>query len=77
VELAGLVQHVINRLTAIEPGIDDGLKIAGTGSVWQHVPEVSDAMRRTLLHAYPLLNFLSGTVDPLEGALWHTRHATG
>ncbi len=75
VELAGLVRHVIDRLAASEPGIDDGLKIAGTGSIWQHVPEVSDAMRRTLLQTYPSLNFLSGTVDPLEGALWHARHA--
>jgi glucosamine kinase len=74
VELAGLVGHVIDRLVAAEPGIADGLKIAGTGSVWQHVPEVSDAMRRTLLHTYPRLNFLAGTVDPLEGALWHARH---
>jgi glucosamine kinase len=74
VELAGLVRHVIDRLVASEPGIDDGLKIAGTGSVWQHVPEVSDAMRRTLLQTYPSLNFLPGTVDPLEGALWHARH---
>ncbi|WP_260734817.1 BadF/BadG/BcrA/BcrD ATPase family protein [Tunturiibacter lichenicola] len=75
VELAGLVRHVITRLIADEPGIADGLKIAGTGSVWQHVPEVSDAMRRTLLQTYPRLNFLSRTVDPLEGALWHARHA--
>ena len=77
VELAGLVRHVITRLSVAEPGIEDGLKIAGTGSIWQHVPEVSDAMRRTLLQTYPLLNFLSGTVDPLEGALWHARHAAG
>lgn len=75
VELAGLVRHVIDRLIAAEPGIDDGLKIAGTGSVWQHVPEVSDAMRRILLHSYPRLDFLPGTVDPLEGALWHARHS--
>jgi glucosamine kinase len=74
VELAGLVGHVIDRLVAAEPGIADGLKIAGTGSVWQHVPEVSEAMRRTLLYTHPRLNFLAGTVDPLEGALWHARH---
>lgn len=75
VELAGLVRHVIDRLVVAEPGTDDGLKIAGTGSVWQHVPEVSDAMQRSLLHDYPRLNFLPGTVDPLEGALWHARHS--
>jgi glucosamine kinase len=75
VELAGLVGHVIDKLVAAEPGIDDRLKIAGTGSVWQHVPEVSNAMRRTLLRTYPRLNFLPGSVDPLEGALWHARNA--
>ncbi len=26
-------------------------------------------MQRSLLHDYPRLNFLPGTVDPLEGAL--------
>jgi glucosamine kinase len=75
VELAGLVRHVIERLAAAEPGIAEGLKVAGTGSVWRHVPEVPDALRRTLLQTYPRLNFLPGTVDPLEGAIWHARHS--
>lgn len=77
VELAGLVRHVVDRLAAAEPGIADGLKIAGTGSVWRHVPEVSDAMRRSLLQVYPRLNFQPEPVDPLDGALWHARqHAS-
>jgi len=60
-------------LSANEPGIEDGMKIAGTGSVWKHVPEVSAALQRTLLRSYPRLEFLAGSVDPLEGALWHAR----
>lgn len=72
-ELAGLVLHVIRRLKQAEPGIEDGLKIAGTGSIWKHVSEVSDAMQRALLTAYPRLEFVPGAVDPLEGALWHAR----
>jgi len=72
-ELAGLVLHVIGRLAAKEPGIEDGLKIAGTGSIWKHVPEVSAAMRQRLLKTCPKLIFLDGAVDPLEGALWHAR----
>jgi glucosamine kinase len=72
-ELAGLVLQVIGRLAANEPGIEDGLKIAGTGSIWKHVPEVSEAMHRMLLDTYPGLKFLPGSVDPLEGALWHAR----
>ena len=73
-ELAGLVLHVLGRLVAAEPGIEDGLKIACTGSILKHVQEVSDSMRRSLLRIYPRLAFLPGTVDPLEGALWHARH---
>jgi glucosamine kinase len=76
-ELAGLVLHVIRKLSAAEPGIEDGLKITGTGSIWEHVPEVSEAMRRTLIRAYPRLQFLPGAVDPLEGALWHARRLAG
>lgn len=72
-ELAGLVLHVIGRLAAKEPGIENGLKIAGTGSVWTHVPEVSSAMRQRLLKTYPKLVFPPNAVDPLEGTLWHAR----
>ncbi|WP_263367526.1 BadF/BadG/BcrA/BcrD ATPase family protein [Edaphobacter bradus] len=72
-ELAGLVLHVIRRLAAAEPGIEDGLRIACTGSIFKHVHEVSDAMQRVLLKTYPRLEFVPGTVDSLEGALWHAR----
>jgi glucosamine kinase len=72
-ELAGLVLHVIRRLVAKDPGIENGLKIAGTGSIWEHVPEVSAAMRRRLLTTYPKLVFPPNAVDPLEGTLWHAR----
>jgi glucosamine kinase len=76
-ELAGLVLHVIRRLAITEPGIENGLRIATTGSIVEHVREVSDAMQRTLLEAYPRLEFVPGTVDPLEGAIWHARHLGG
>jgi glucosamine kinase len=72
-ELAGLVVHVIRKLAIAEPGIENGLRIATTGSIVEHVREVSDAMQRTLLETYPLLEFVAGTVDPLEGAIWHAR----
>jgi glucosamine kinase len=72
-ELAGLELQVIGRLAGNEPGIEDGLKIAGTGSIWKHVPEVSEVMRRMLLDTYPGLEFVPGSVDPLEGALSHAR----
>lgn len=74
-DLAGLVQHVVRRLREAEPGIEDGLKIACAGSILRHVVEVHDAMRRVLLSSYPRLEFMPGTVDPLEGALWHARRA--
>ena len=72
-ELAGLVLHVIGRLAKAEPGIEDGLKIASTGSILAHVQEVSDAMQQTLLRIYPRVKFVPGTVDSLEGALYHAR----
>jgi glucosamine kinase len=72
-QLAGLVLSVIRKLEAAEPGIDDDLTIACTGSILEHVVEVYDAMRQSLLRNYPHLRFVSGVVDPLEGALWHAR----
>lgn len=72
-QLAGLVQNVITKLAAAEPGIEEGLKIAGTGSIMKYVPEVSDSMQRTLLKVYPQLEFIPGVVDSLDGALWHAR----
>jgi N-acetylglucosamine kinase-like BadF-type ATPase len=71
--LAGLVMHVIGRLTKTEPGIEKGLKIASTGSILAHVEEVSGAMRRKLLEVYPQLEFVPGMVDPLDGAIYRAR----
>lgn len=72
-ELAGLVLHVIGRLVAAEPGIENGLRIAYTGSILEHVPDVRNAMEHVLLRLYPQLQFVPGIVDPLNGALWHAR----
>ena len=72
-DLAGLVLHVIRRLRTAQPGIEDGLKIACSGSIFKYVEEVSTAMQRVLRETYPQLKFIPGTVDPLEGALWHAR----
>lgn len=74
-ELAGLVAHVIGRLIKVEPGIEKGLKIASTGSILAHVSEVSGTMHRTLLATYPQLEFVPGTVDSVEGALYHARRS--
>src|SRR5450755_573633 len=72
-ELAGLVLHVIRKLAATEPAIENGLRVATTGSIVTHVEEVTDAMRQTILAVYPRVEFIPGTVDPVEGALWHAR----
>lgn len=72
-ELAGLVLQVIGRLATAEPGIEDGLKIAGTGSILKHVGEVSGAMLRVVLRTYPQIEYVPEAVDPLLGALWHAR----
>ena len=74
-ELAELVIHVVRRLAKAEPGIEMGLKIASTGSILAHVAEVSEAMQRALLTKYSQLEFTAGTVDPLEGALYHARRS--
>jgi len=73
--LAGLVMHVIGRLAKVEPGIEKGLKIASTGSILAHVEEISGAMRRTLLAVYPQLEFVPGTVDSLDGAIYRARRS--
>ncbi|MEO8734899.1 MAG: BadF/BadG/BcrA/BcrD ATPase family protein [Edaphobacter sp.] len=74
-ELAGLVLHVIGRLAKTEPGIENELKIAYTGSILENVVEVSDSMQRILLKAYPRLEFVPGTVDSVEGAVYHARRS--
>jgi glucosamine kinase len=74
-ELAGLVLHVIGRLAKAEPGIENGLKIAYTGSILENVEEVSNSMQRILLKAYPRLEFVPGTVDSVEGAVYHARRS--
>lgn len=74
-ELAGVVLHVVGKLAKAEPGIENGLKIAYTGSVAEHVHEVTDSMQRTLLEQYPRLEFVPGTVDSVEGALYHARQS--
>ena len=76
-ELAGLVLHVIGRLAKAEPGIENGLKVAYTGSILQNVREVADSLERVLLKSYPRLEFVPGTVDSVEGALYHARHSEG
>ncbi len=73
-DLAGLVLHVIRKLKETRPGIENGLKIAHSGSILKHVGEVSSAMQQVLKQACPGLEFVPGTVDPLDGALWHARN---
>lgn len=74
-ELAGLVLHVIRKLSKTEEGIEDGLKIAYTGSILKNVPEVADSLERVLLRSYPQLEFVPGSVDSIEGALYHARRS--
>jgi glucosamine kinase len=74
-DLAGLVLHVVGKLAKAEPGIENGLKVASTGSILAHVREVSDAMQQTVLATYPGLKFIPGTVDSLEGALYRARRS--
>lgn len=72
-DLAGLVAHVIGRLAKEEPGIANGLKIASTGSILEHISEVSSTMQQTLLATYPRLEFVPGSVDSVKGALYRAR----
>jgi N-acetylglucosamine kinase-like BadF-type ATPase len=74
-ELAGLVLHVIRKLSKTEKGIEDGLKIAYTGSILKNVPEVADSLERVLRKSYPRLEFVPGSVDSIEGALYHARRS--
>ena len=72
-DLAALVAHVIDRLAKAEPGIANGLKIASTGSILEHISEVSSTMQQTLLATYPRLEFVPGSVDSVKGALYRAR----
>ncbi len=72
-DLAALVAHVIGRLAKEERGIENGLKIASTGSILAHISEVSNTMRRVLLTTYPGLEFVPGSVDSVKGALYRAR----
>ncbi len=72
-DLAGLVMHVIGRLAKAEPGIENGLKIASTGSILAHISEVSNTMQQILLATYPRLEFVPGSVDSVKGALYRAR----
>lgn len=72
-ELGRLVLHVIRRLIEKDPEIQNHLEVACTGSIMEHVVEVRHAMEALLTAAYPHLIVLPGTVDPLNGALWHAR----
>lgn len=73
-DLAELVLHVIGKLAKSEPGIENRLKVASTGSIMEHVHEVVEAMQQALLKKYPRLQFVPGVVDSMEGALWHARN---
>lgn len=72
-DLAGLVLHVVGKLAKAEPGIENGLKVASTGSILAHVREVSDAMQQAVLANYPRLKFIPGAVDSLKGALYRAK----
>jgi glucosamine kinase len=76
-ELGGLVLRVIRRLIEKDPGLQDHLEVACTGSIMEHVAEVRRAMEAMLMAAHPRLIVLPGTVDPLDGALWHARRVAG
>jgi glucosamine kinase len=74
-ELAELVLHVVRKLGKKEPGIENGLRVAYTGSILKNVAEVSDSLERVLLKTYPRLEFVPGSVDSVEGALFHARRS--
>jgi N-acetylglucosamine kinase-like BadF-type ATPase len=70
-ELAHLAALVIRRIQRSEPQLLP--KVAFAGSIMEKVQPVRESLSSKLRARYPGLQLLSGTVDPLHGALWRAR----
>ncbi len=72
-DLGEQVDLVIRKMTSCGCSIDDGQRVAFTGSVVGNVEAVRHAMRDYLLFHHPLLQISEHAVEPLEGAMWLAR----
>ncbi|HVG26506.1 MAG TPA: BadF/BadG/BcrA/BcrD ATPase family protein [Acidobacteriaceae bacterium] len=71
-ELAAQVNLVLSKMRSAGCG-GDASRVAFTGSVLEHIPRVSRAMREQLQLTAPGLVVDTTAVRPLEGALWRAR----
>ncbi len=76
-DLAYLVKLVAWRLQRLSPDPDWVPPLAFTGSIFEKVAPVREALVQTLRHEFPGLQVRSGVVDPLAGAIWRARHCGG
>ncbi|HEY4009417.1 MAG TPA: BadF/BadG/BcrA/BcrD ATPase family protein [Acidobacteriaceae bacterium] len=72
-ELATQVNLVISKMRAAGCTVQDGLRVAFTGSVLGKIPRVLRAMDEHLHAAWPEISVDANAVQPLEGALWRAR----
>jgi len=71
-DLASLVRIVIRRIQAAAP-TSTLPSLAFTGSIMEKVQPVRDALIASVRSEFPTLLTLDGVIDPIAGALWHSR----
>ena len=71
-DLASLVRIVIRRIRAAAP-TSTLPSLAFTGSIMEKVQPVRDALIASVRSEFPTLLTLDGVIDPIAGALWHSR----
>ncbi len=73
-DLAYLVKLVARRLRKLSPDPEWVPPIAFTGSIFEKVAPVREALVQTLTREYLTLQVRPGVVDPLAGAIWRARN---
>lgn len=69
-DLAYLVELLMGRMRAAEGDGFETPRVAMAGSILASVERVRTAMQRALRARYADVEFVSGIVDPVRGALW-------
>jgi glucosamine kinase len=72
-ELANLIAIVAHRIKRSAPDAAWLPRIAFTGSILEKVQPVRDALIAALERNFPGIETLTGTADPIQGALWRAR----
>lgn len=70
--LARLVTLMLERL---ERAGTQGARVAFAGSIMEKIAPVREALEAAVRREFAAVRFLSGVVDPVEGALWRARDA--